>query len=232
MNHVRGLITTTKALQRTFFIPLIETPRPSWTRLQNTHLENQRRFVYRGARRPPPPPASKSPEGMIVDEKIKARQIQLVDEEGSIQPPTTVWNTLRTFERTDYFLVQVAPETPEKPAVCKIISKKRLREQKHEKAKASRATKQSSKQIELNWAIDPHDLSYRIKQLESFLSKGRKVELIMARKKGKRRVSEEEAQKLLATVREKVQELGATESKAMQGKPPSMVTMFVEQKGT
>lgn len=167
-----------------------------------------------------------------MDEKIKARKIQIVDEEGTIQPPTTVSNALRTFVRSDYFLVQMAPETPEKPAVCKIISKKRLREQKHEKAKASRAVKQSSKQIELNWAIDPHDLSYRMKQLEGFLSKGRKVEVIMARKKGKRRVTEEEAQKLLATVKETVQELGATESKAMQGKPPSMVTMFVEQKAT
>lgn len=167
-----------------------------------------------------------------MDEHIRARMIQIVDDEGSLQPPTTVRDALRTFERADYFLVQMAPETPEKPAVCKIMNKKRLREQKHEKAKASRAQKQSPKQIELNWSIDPHDLSHRMKQLESFLSKGRKVDIIMARKKGKRRATDEETQKLLSTVKEKVQELGAIESKAMQGKPPAMVTMFVEQKGT
>lgn len=169
---------------------------------------------------------------MIVDENIKARLIQVVDEEGSLQTTTTVDYILRTFDRIDYFLVQVAPPTEERPAVCKIISKKHLREQKYQKAKAARTQKQTTKQIELNWTIDPHDLSYRMKQLESFLSKGRKVEVIMARKKGKRRATVEEAEKLISMVKEKVQEIGAVESKAMLGKAPSMVTMFLEQKGT
>ncbi|KAK2755128.1 hypothetical protein FQN54_006657 [Arachnomyces sp. PD_36] len=234
MKHIRGLITTTKALQRTFLTPFFETQRPSWTRLQNIQLQNQRRLFYRGARNLPgtlraPPKAS--PEGMTVDEDIRARSIQLVDEEGSLESPTTVSYVLQTFERADNFLVQVAPETADKPAVCKIVNKKRLREQKREKEKSGRTKKQTMKQIELNWVIDAHDLAHRMKQLEEFLSKGRKVEIIMARKKGKRRATTEEALSLVSTVKEKIKEMGAMETKPMQGNPPSLTTMSVEQKG-
>ena len=167
----------------------------------------------------------------MVDEKIRAKLIQVVDEDGSLEAPKSVRYVLQTFDRLESFLVQMAPETAEKPAVCKIISKKKLREQKHAKEKAARVQKKSTKQIELNWTIDPHDLSHRLKQLETFLSKGQKVELVMARKKGKRRATPEEARGLVATVREKALEMDAGEYKAMHGKAPDMVTMFVERKG-
>jgi translation initiation factor IF-3 len=168
------------------------------------------------------------------DEGIKAYEIQIVDESGVIQPPIRLRDALKSFNRNENFLVQVAAETWDKAAVCKILSKKYLREQEHLRAKAARALAVNAtvKQIELNWAIDPHDLSHRLKQMSNFLEKGRKVEILMTPKKGKRRATIEEAKNLMQTVKQRVQETGAGETKAMEGALLQQVTMYVQKKFT
>ncbi|KKA19281.1 Translation initiation factor IF3, partial [Rasamsonia emersonii CBS 393.64] len=121
--------------------------------------------------------------GVVQNEAIQAETIQIVNENGGLDPPVRTADVLSSLQRSEYTLVQVAPGGDGRPPVCKILSKKMMREQEKAKAKAAHAAKTSTKQIELNWAIDQHDLAHRLKQLASFIEKGRRVELILTRKK-------------------------------------------------
>lgn len=143
--------------------------------------------------------------------------IQVVGENG-LGLPTRSSEVLRTLDQSQYTLVQVAPASEGRAAVCKIMSKKEIYEQERAKAKAARAAKTSTKTLELNWAIDSHDLEHRLKQVRGFLEKGRIVEIIMTRKKGKRPPTEEEVQGLYESVMEMIEEEQAVETKAREGK--------------
>jgi len=67
-----------------------------------------------------------------------------------------------------------------------------------------------------------------MKQLEEFLRKGKKVELLFAAKRHQRKAAPEEAEELLQAVREKVQEVGASEVAAMEGGFPRQATMTIK----
>jgi translation initiation factor IF-3 len=145
----------------------------------------------------------------------------------------TLGDALKSFDRNEHFLLQVAPETWEKPAVCKILSKTQDREKRQmraETAKTSKAANAPPKQIELNWAIDPNDLSRKLKQMESFLEKGRKVEFLLTRKPRKRLATLDEARNLLRSIKQRIEEIGAAEVKPTEGNILRQVTMVVEMK--
>jgi translation initiation factor IF-3 len=86
-----------------------------------------------------------------------------------------------------------------------------------------------TKQIELNWAIDAHDLAHRLKQLTNFLEKGRKVEVIMKRKKAKRSPTVEEIKQVIQSVLDTTREAGGTQVKAMEGEPGKQVIITVKK---
>ena len=113
--------------------------------------------------------------------------------------------------------------------MCKIFNKKEVRATEKAKAKASRATKISVKSIELNWAIDAHDLSHRLKQLTTFLDKGRRVEVILTAKRHKRKATVDEIKHVMQRVLDTVREAGANQTKAMEGEPGKQVTFTVQK---
>lgn len=88
------------------------------------------------------------------------------------------------------------------------------------------------KKIELNWAIDPHDLSHRLKQLANFLDKGRRVDLTLMRKRGKRRPTPEEIQHVMDRVTEGIEAANGCQLKPMDGQPGKQVLMYVKRKDT
>ncbi|KAI9698740.1 MAG: hypothetical protein M1836_003850 [Candelina mexicana] len=165
--------------------------------------------------------------------EIKAREIQLVQADGTLGPPAATSHILRTFDRNLYHLVQVSPSLPDKPTVCKIISKEELREKERAKAQMARKSAITAKQLELNWAIDPNDLSHRLKKMQEFLSLGRSVDIILAGKRKGRKATSEEAKAVIKTIRAKAMEVeGAKESKPMKGSMLQQVTLFFEGKVT
>lgn len=87
------------------------------------------------------------------------------------------------------------------------------------------------KTIELNWAIDKHDLGHRLETMRGFLRKGFRVDVLLVGKRKKRKAEPEEAANTLRGVRECIESVeGAKEWKAMEGKVGGLVKMYIEGK--
>ena len=123
------------------------------------------------------------------------------------------------------------------PAIVKIVSKeeerayeqnKQQQQQKHDDV--ARA-KNSTKQLEVRWGIDAHDLQHKMKRLRTFLMEGRRVEVLLGGSKRRGKVvGAEERATLVGEVKRVVEECeGAKEWKAMDMGPDRGV-LFVEGK--
>lgn len=111
--------------------------------------------------------------------------------------------------------------------IVKFVTEKELWEQaKSQKAK-QKTSEERPKQLELNWALDQQDLQYRLARLHDFLSEGRRVEVLLANKKGARRVTREDMETLLDQLRTSAKEVpGAEEFKPMEGAIGGKVMLF------
>ena len=137
-------------------------------------------------------------------------------------------------EDNELFLVQVGTDKDRIP-ICKVMDRKMLVQQRFERrklekeqAKQSRAS--SPKENEINWAVTEHDIENKLRQMETFISKGRKVQILLASKKKSRTVSLDEAEHVLNTIRRKIEEVGAKETKPMDGQLLAYATIMVEKK--
>ncbi|EAL90546.1 putative translation initiation factor IF3 [Aspergillus fumigatus Af293] len=225
MKHIRGLISITQALRLTF-LPPFQTTHVQFLRYNNALRGTQLRFLQSSRRLPSQQPR----QTQIRDEDIRSEYIQIVNENGDLEPAMKLRDVLRSFDRSENFLVQVSPALPGRPPICKIMNKMAMREHERAKAKAAHATKTAVKQIELNWAIDSHDLAHRLKQLTNFLEKGRRVEIILTRKKGKRAPTVEEIKNVMDSVLQATKEANAMQIKPMEGEPGKHVTLYVKKK--
>ncbi|KIV93332.1 hypothetical protein PV10_04552 [Exophiala mesophila] len=161
-------------------------------------------------------------------------QLKLPDNKG-LSEPQPLGYVLSGIDRTTHFVQQMTPvDDPREFAVVRIVTRNEL--VREVTAKRDLARKQASeqkrkkpKQLELNWAIAPTDLEIKMKQMESFLEKGKKVELMMANKRRQRKATREEAEKLLSVVRTKCEELGASEVAKFTGAILGQATMTVEK---
>ena len=231
MKHIRNLISTTQALRHVFVAPL-QAPRSQVLRHSAALTLNQSRLYHASPRSLaiPRPPAQNADQGtQLRDEAIEAAVIQVVNEQGTLDPPARLNDVLRSFNRKENFLLQVSPTLKDRPTVCKIVNRIELRDHERAKAKAAHAAKVSTKQLELNWAINAHDLSHRLKQLTTFLDKGRKVEIILTRKKGKRSPNMEEIKHLMDSVIATVKEANAMQVRPMEGDPGKHVVLVVKK---
>ncbi|CRG83083.1 hypothetical protein PISL3812_00431 [Talaromyces islandicus] len=167
------------------------------------------------------------------NEEIKARFIQLVNAAGGVDPAEPKPHILRSFSKSTHILVELDGGGPDRHPVCKVMPLKEFREQENAKERAARlaklAAKTSVKQIELNWSIDPHDLSHRLKKLPSFIDKGRRVEVVLTRKKGKRIATAPEIQQLLDRVNAAIDEADARQIKT-EGEAGKTLTITIEKK--
>lgn len=175
------------------------------------------------------PPKNKGPPR---DEEIRAKYVQLVDEDQSLKPPELLARVLQSFDRQEHYLIQVTQPEPGRIPVCKLVQKEKLREKLIMKETASRNNKGvSTKQLELNWAIGPNDLDHRMSKAHEFLEKGKRVEIILAPKRKGKKATEEEAKNVLSYIRERVAKVeGAREWKDMEGVPGGQVTLHLQGK--
>ena len=106
------------------------------------------------------------------------------------------------------------------------------------KKKSKPAANTIVKTLEINWAIDAHDLGHRLKKLEEFLAKGNKIEVKLAanRRRNRRQATPEEAQEVLGKIRgvlkdeEGLERNGWKETQKMIGTLGSHATLFFEGK--
>ncbi|KAL0943747.1 translation initiation factor IF-3 [Colletotrichum truncatum] len=210
-------------------LPPVLAPIPNLTR----HASLVSRFKKRNVS----PAASNQKKGPPADEEIRDRMIMVVDENNKLEGPYETKKVLASLdpEAQSLRMVSRPPPNPteDQPrfAICKIINKReeKAKERALEKVKKEAARKLSKvKELELNWAIAPHDLSHKMKQMKTFLEKGYKVEVLFAKKKGSRIATRDEAEALVQSVRESMAEIqGAKEWKEPDGAPLKVMKLYL-----
>ncbi|KAK4042929.1 hypothetical protein C8A01DRAFT_44145 [Parachaetomium inaequale] len=234
-------LETPGQLQR-LLLPSITAPvQPSFsspsTRPFSTHHAAQIRF---NRARPGPGDASPGPaknDRTMRDYDIVFPWIQVRQDDGSLTEPQRTNAVLKKLNLDRHSLVLLAaPRTdseskgPEYP-ICRIGDRKaELAAQAEKDAIKKKTPKIVSKELELNWAIAPHDLRTRMTQLKRFLSKGYQVRVTMMnlKKRAKRRASPDEAKEALRVVEEAVAEIpGAKETKAREGEVGDTLVMLL-----
>ncbi|WEW61673.1 hypothetical protein PRK78_007165 [Emydomyces testavorans] len=238
MTHARPVFSAAQALRFTFLPPNQAYPRRPVPRGLNIYKSKRFNFSFRppfdSSRstpsqevEPPKIPTTPSPWARR-DDAIRHPRVRVVNEDGSLSSPMPLRQVLRTFDPIESSLVELIPASDSYGPICRVMSKKTLRELEYARSRPAKPKK--AKLIELNWAIDPNDLEIRLKQMESFLAKGKKVELILTSKPRKRRATQPEAERVLALVKERIQKIGAVQSKPMQGEILGHAQFFLESK--
>ena len=173
----------------------------------------------------------------VKDESIDAPAGVQVSQDGKLAPPEHLMNALSRLDQNEEHLVLLQPPIPERPtAVVKVFKRSELVRQKLDKQKAQQKQQKSlrdraPKQLELNWAIGPHDLDIKLGHLESFIGKGKTVEIILAAKRKQRKASVAEGEAVLMKIRDKVGDIDAREVKAMEGQVLKQAVLTVRKKG-
>ncbi|KAF9900595.1 hypothetical protein EC991_007146 [Linnemannia zychae] len=122
------------------------------------------------------------------DEEIDCQWIQFVSPEGNLseKPLSSV---LKTFDRSKFFLIEV--DSNAQPPICKLFSKKELYEKAKAAKQAKKANELSTKELQLNWGTDAHDLEHKLAKFRAFLEKGHRLEIQVNGKKGKSTTQQE-----------------------------------------
>jgi len=166
----------------------------------------------------------------VMDSAIDAEYINLVSEKGEFHSGVPLNEALTSFNRVTHHLVQVAPgkvdelgrPDPHSPPTCRIVSKIDLREQHQRKLELARKQEKgdSTKIVELNWAIAQGDLGHRLERIKKFLKQGRKVEVTLkaeGRKGSNKKATPEEADAVLKSVRDVVADCKGTAEMKSEG---------------
>ncbi|KAK4155930.1 hypothetical protein C8A00DRAFT_13071 [Chaetomidium leptoderma] len=187
--------------------------------------------TYRAAQNrhygPRPGTAPPVADRVLRDHDIVFPWVQLRQDDGKLTEPQKTSAVLKKINMARQTLVLLAvPRTdpsykgPQYP-ICRVADRKAEVEAQAEKeAIKKKAPKIVTKELELNWAMAPHDLRTKTTQLKKFLTKGYhvKVTMLNLKKRNKRRASADEAKEALRVLLAAVAEVpGAKETKAREG---------------
>ncbi|KAL9040396.1 MAG: hypothetical protein Q9214_004501 [Letrouitia sp. 1 TL-2023] len=178
--------------------------------------------------------------GPLRDEAINAFEVQVVSPTGTLLQPTSLGAALQQLDRKNDMLIQVAetihpsqahlppPTSPSQHdtrrwiPVCKVMNKAMHHKAEKEKSKIKKDAAATTKTIEVSWGIGGHDLEHRMKRMEDFLMKGRRVEVLFGKKrKGWRKkqgVEKDEAREVVRKVKRVMERCeGAKEWRQSEG---------------
>jgi translation initiation factor IF-3 len=168
-------------------------------------------------------PLAPQKDGPRINREIRARDVQLIDQEGRNQGVIAVLDALRQAEEAGLDLVEIVPNA--NPPVCKILDygKFRFLEQK----KAAEARKKQKiveiKEIKLRPGIDDHDYETKMKAVRRFFEEGDKVKVTL-RFRGREMAHQEIGFRLLERVRNETAAIAKVEAApSMEGRQMIMV---------
>ena len=168
-------------------------------------------------------PLAPQKDGPRINREIRARDVQLIDQEGRNQGVIAVLDALRQAEEAGLDLVEIVPNA--NPPVCKILDygKFRFLEQK----KAAEARKKQKiveiKEIKLRPGIDDHDYETKMKAVRRFFEEGDKVKVTL-RFRGREMAHQDIGFRLLERVRHETAAIAKVEAApSMEGRQMIMV---------
>jgi translation initiation factor IF-3 len=115
-----------------------------------------------------------------INNRIRAREIQVIDDEGRQLGILPIQDALNLAREKDLDLVEVSPQT--QPPIAKIMDygKYMYRKEREEK-KRGRPKEQERKTVRVGFKTGVHDLAFKAKQVQEFLKESNivKVELTL-----------------------------------------------------
>lgn len=114
-----------------------------------------------------------------MNERIRAKQVRLIDQEGSNHGVVSTSKAIQMAYDADLDLLLINPN--QDPPVAKILDYGKY---KYELAKRAKEAKKKQhtvdvKEIKIRYKIDTHDYQVRIKSIEKFISQGNKVKIVV-----------------------------------------------------
>jgi translation initiation factor IF-3 len=155
---------------------------------------------------------------MNVNEKIRAREVRLIDSNGDQLGVKSRQEALDIAANANLDLVLVAPNA--KPPVCRIMDygKYRFEQQKKEKEARKKQTTIKVKEVRLSPGIEEHDFNTKLRNARKFLEKGDKVKASV-RFRGRAITHKELGQKVLERMAEECKDIAQVETKPkMEGR--------------
>ena len=116
---------------------------------------------------------------MRINQRIRAREVRVVGEEGEQLGVIPVQEALKRAVEAGLDLVEVAPTAA--PPVCRIMdySKYKYEQEKREKEVRRKQRIVHTKEIRMGPKIGEHDYQFKLRSLEDFLKRGDKVKITM-----------------------------------------------------
>lgn len=112
-----------------------------------------------------------------INERIRVRQVRLIDEEGNQVGVVDTREALRMAQEREYDLVLVSPNAV--PPVARLLDygKWRYEQQQAEKEARKKAKRTEVKSIKFRPKIDEHDYQTKLGHVRRFLEEGHKVKI-------------------------------------------------------
>lgn len=167
---------------------------------------------------------------MNVNEKIRAREVRLIDSNGDQLGVKSRNEALDIAQTRNLDLVLVAPNS--KPPVCRIMDfgKYRFEQQKKEKEARKKQKIINVKEVRFTPGIGEHDFNTKLKNARKFLDKGDKVKASV-RFRGRAITHKELGREVLDRFADEVKDIATIESKPkMEGRSMFMMLAPVNEK--
>lgn len=115
----------------------------------------------------------------LVNEKIRAKEVRLIDANGENCGIVATSKALKMAEEADLDLVVISPN--QAPPVAKILNFGKYRYELDKKAKEIKKKQRvvEIKEIKVRYKIDTHDYEVRLKNIRKFISQGNKVKIVV-----------------------------------------------------
>ena len=149
-------------------------------------------------------------EGPRTNEEIRAREVQLIDHNGTNHGTVDTREALTMAQEAALDLVEIAPNSV--PPVCKIMDYGKHKFQAQKKAAEARKKQKvvEIKEIKLRPMIDDHDYDVKMRSMQRFFEEGDKVKVTL-RFRGREMAHQDLGAKLLNRVRDDVNTLAKVE---------------------
>ena len=168
-----------------------------------------------------PPPVQK--DGPRVNEEIRVREVQMIDQTGHNHGPTDIQIALARAQEAGLDLVEIAPNSV--PPVCKILDYGKYKYQAQKKAAEARKKQKvvEVKEIKLRPMIDDHDYDVKMRSMQRFFEEGDKVKITL-RFRGREMAHQNLGMELLNRIQKDTETIAKTEQwPKLEGRQMMMV---------
>ncbi len=159
-----------------------------------------------------------SADDLRVNEKIRAREIRLVDNDGEQIGVMPLKKGMTIAEEKGLDLVEVAPQA--KPPVCKVMDYGKYKYEQAKKAKEAKKNQNvmKTKEVQMSVKIEEHDFNVKLDMARRFLNNKNKVK-VRIRFRGREIAHKEIGYDLMEKFAEELEDLGRVSSKPqMEGR--------------